>query len=230
MKDITKINVSSSTFFITVAAVVAIIVFVFIVKFTNVQEKEMGKKTENITNDVGKLHSQITDMEDKTFTTKQVRTTLTNYFKLYAAGQNGTLIDELGKNGKLKYNTSKWTYASKKNEQGSTDIKYSDYKNAMLNYVSENEFDRHWNPNNKSVKVDIKINKDDYIIPPQSNGNAPVYSIDELSKNGDYEYKAKVQYIINEDISTIKNYNYIFVVAEYNGNCIIDSINTENKN
>lgn len=230
MKDIRQINVSTSTFFITLTAVVSIIVFIFISKFMNIKENEIGQKSENIDTTVGDLHSQITNMENNTFTLKQVKASLKDYFNLYAAGQNATLIQELGERGKLKYNTSKWDTKGKNKDEWATDIKFSEYKNAMLNYISENEFDRHWNPNNKSVKVDVKVNKNGYIIPPQPKGNAPVYSIDELSKHGDYEYKARVQYIINEDISTIKNYNYNFIVANSNGKCIIDSINVERKN
>ena len=77
------------------------------------------------------------------FTDEQVKNTLLNYLELMANSNVDNLLEELTKKNELNYNPEDDTILN----DGTviTKIKFSDYKKAMLNYVSEKEFEKNWN-------------------------------------------------------------------------------------
>ena len=131
------------------------------------------------------------------------------------------LLNVLTEKGALNYDSSKDT-AIPDAPAGlyKTNIKYSDYKNAMLKYVSEDEFERNWNSY-------YSEDSNGYLIAGEGGGGLRVYTIKEIKKtispNSTSTYNADVTSVV-DDTNFFEEETLTFVITSYNGNCVIDSL------
>ena len=127
------------------------------------------------------------------FTDEQVKTALANYLDLYSHANCAETLYYLTEKGYLNYDplTDK---ISNKNEPPVTNVKFADYKKAMLNYVSEAEFEKTWNSSQYIVK-----NDDGYILSPEGGGGLRVYTIKNISKINDTTYSAKTSSVVDDN-------------------------------
>lgn len=151
------------------------------------------------------------------FTDEQIEIILSNFLELQAHANCDSLLENLTEKGELHYDSSKNIILN----DGTilTTIKFSDYKNAMLNYVSENEFEKNWNSTQHFSK-----NANGYLVKIQGGGGLRTYTIENIIKNNNLTFSAKTTAIVDDDITTKENENFTFTIKSYNGNCVIDSI------
>lgn len=231
-------KISLSTFFLILSLIVIIIMGIFIYKFYN-EKIEATKESDDLKTQVNSLTETVNNLQGKidnisstinsdnstentnstngtSFTDEQVKIALSNYLELRAHLNCNTLLNKLTEKGDLKYDNSQDIETSINGTEGYyiTNVKYSDYRNAMLKYVSKSEFERNWN---SYYSEDSNGN----LIASDGGGTARVYTIKSITKTNNLTYSAKTAYVIDEN-SEEENFN--FVVTSYNGNCVIDSI------
>lgn len=205
---------SSKNKFIKILLIIIMLVLIMfgLIRRNNISEKISSNNLNE--------NTIITDNNNNSsvFTDEQVRVTLSNYLELLANENCDNLLQWLNENGKLNYDSSKNTILN----DGTviTSIRFSDYKNAMLNYVSENEFERNWN-----LTLYFNENSDGYLTKLQGGGAYCPYTIESITHNDDLNYIAKTYYSNSYDYPITKYYkDFSFEIKSYNGNCVIDSI------
>ena len=161
---------SSKNKFIKILLIIIMIVLIMfgLIRRNNISEKISSNNLNE--------NTIITDNNNNSsvFTDEQVRVTLSNYLELLANENCDNLLQWLNENGKLNYDSSKNTILN----DGTviTSIRFSDYKNAMLNYVSENEFERNWN-----LTLYFNENSDGYLTKLQGGGAYCPYTIESIT-------------------------------------------------
>ena len=158
----------------------------------------------------------------------EVKNALEDYLELKANLDSNKILEKLTEMGKLNYDSSKDVIS----EDGTitTTVKFSDYKKAMLNYVSETEFEENWiETDDNFSSCGIIKNSNNYITKDQGDGNLEVYTIKSITldselKNGLAVYKADVTYIIEGDEkSKPKEDSFLFQVKHKNGKYVINN-------
>ena len=240
-KNVTKISLS--TFFLILAIIAIIVMGIFIYKLNNDKTAEVQKSTE-LQSQVNSLNGTVSDLQEKinkvaetvnssssvpdtntnntsnnttsSFTEEQVKSSLANYLELQAHAGCDALLENLTEKGNLNYDSSKDNILN----DGTviTTIKFSDYKSAMLNYVSESEFDKNW-----TNKQYLSENSNGYLTKFQGGGGLRVYTIKNISKKNDTIYSAKVSSVVDDNEYYEEN-SCTFTIKPYNGKCVIDSI------
>ena len=236
-KKVTKISLS--TFFLILAIIVILIMGIFIFRLYN-EKAEETKKSSELQTQVNSLNGTINDLQGKidnisetinpnnsienisttnnsiSFTDEEVKIALSNYLELRAHADCGSPLEYLTEKEKLNYDSSKDTIL----DDGTiiTSIKFSDYKNAMLNYVSESEFEKNWT----STQY-LNENNNGYLTKGQGGGRFWVYTINSITKTNNSTYSTKTTATDDFEDSK-KDENFTFTVKSYNGNCVIDSI------
>lgn len=237
-KKVTKISLS--TFFLILALIVIVIMAIFIYQFYN-EKIEANEKSAELQIQVGNLNATINDLQGKInnisdtinpnnsienttttnnkstlFTDNQVKTALSNYLELRAHANCDMLLENLKEKGKLNYDSSKDTILN----DGTviTSIKFSDYKNAMLNYVSESEFEKNW-----TSSQFFNENSNGYLTKVQGGGGLLVYTVNSITKINDSTYSAKTIAILVGMDNSKEEENFTFTITSYKENCVIDS-------
>ena len=121
------------------------------------------KTSENTKNTVG-------------FPEEEVKKAISNYLELDAHAACGALLTKLTENGQINFNPSKYDINTSTGEI-TTNVKFSDYKKAMLNYVTEAEFERNW-----TSKQYFNENANGYLTTMQGGGGLRIYTIKSISK------------------------------------------------
>lgn len=242
MEEKKATKISLSLFFLILALIVIVIMCIFIFKINNEKNLEMLHSIE-LQYQLNTLNSTINNLQDKinaisekinsdnitennnsttnttslSATDDQLKTALVDYLELESSANCGTTLETLNKKGKINYDSSKDSINTNTGEI-ITSVKFSDYKKAMLNYVTDEEFERNW-----TSKIDLKENSNGYVTKGQSGGGYRYYTISSITKISDFTYSAKATSIVEDDNSTKQNHNFTFTIKLLNGNCVIDS-------
>ena len=222
-KRVTKTSLLA--FFLILAIITIIVMGIYIYKISSDKKLEIQKSTE-LQSKVNRLSTTVNDLQEKInntsnkntiFTDEQVKTALANYLELQAHAGCDELLENLHEKGKLIYNSSEDTILG----DGTviTSIKFSDYKNAMLNYVSESEFEKNW-----TTSLYFKENSNGYLTKVQGGGGLRVYTINSIIKTDNLTYSAKTTATLVDLDNSKEDENFTFTVTSYNDNCVIDSI------
>ena len=229
MEEKKSIKISLSTLFL----ILALIVIAFMTYYIYTEKTNSNKEIETLEANAVEMQNTIKDLQNKidtisntinsnnsnednnsiSFTDEQVKTALSNYLELKSHMNCNALLNNLTEKELLNYDDSKNVIS---NERYITNIKYSDYRNAMLKYVSKNEFERNWN---SYYSEDSNGN----LIAGDGGGGLRVYTIKSITKTNDSTYSAKVTSVV-EDGEYFEEENLTFVVTSNNGNCVIDSL------
>lgn len=151
-------------------------------------------------------------------TEEVVKIALTNYYELKSAANCDNLLDILVEKGSLNYDSSQNYYMN----DGTivTNIQKSDYKNAMLEYVSENEYLNNWN-------ILFEENVEGKLIKLEGGGNEPIYTIEEINLVEYNHYLANISYVIDASDDDVTYYETVEVyISSYNNYYVIDKIKT----
>ena len=227
------IKVSLSTFFLIIAIIVIIVMGYFMYQFYNekvIATKESAELKTQVDNLQGKIdtisqtiNSNNSEENDNTsvsnnsasFTDEQVKKAIADYLELDAHAGCGALLEKLTEKGQIKYDSSKYDINTNTGEI-TTNVKFSDYKKAMLNYVTEAEFEKNW-----TSKKYFGESANGYLTTMQGGGGLRIYTIKNVSKINDKTFSAKTTAIVENDTSTKENENFTFGVNSYNGKCVI---------
>ena len=157
---------------------------------------------------------EITETEDvsttKTFSEKEIKDAIQNYLDIVGALE-GSPIGLL-----TKLNMGRYT-AGRENEGDNylkTDIKYSEYKAKMLNYMTEEWFENNY--------TELLKNEDGYVSIFDGGATGMVFEVKDITLKGDYSdssYIADID-IVNLDDSREQD-NIEFHIENYNGKCVI---------
>ena len=168
------------------------------------------------------------DKESEIIENDEVKKALEDYLELQANLYSNNILEKLKEIGKLNYDPSKDVIS----DDGTitTTVKFNDYKKAMLNYVSEMEFEKSWIETYDNFSTcGISQNSNNYITREQRDGKLEVYTIknitfDSKTNNGLEVYKADVSYVVEGDeTSKPKEDSFLFQVKNKNGKYVIDN-------
>ena len=240
MDEKKTITISLSTFFLFLAIIIIIIMGYFIFKISNEnstdKEKinDLNQKVNILENSKSELQEKIDNIsetintsntcnsekntekkENESFTDETVKTAVSNYLELKASANCSSLENTLKDKGLLTFDFSKYTTLD--DGKMKTNIKFSDYKNAMLNYVSESEFEKNW-----TSALYYEKSNDGYLVVPNGGGDLHPYIIKSITKNSNSSYS--VQTTSSVDSTYKKDENFVFTVESYNGKCVINSV------
>ena len=237
MEEKKTIKISLSTFFLLLALIAIVVMAIFMYKFYD-DKKKADQKSSNLENQLSNLNETVKDLNDKisntsntnevsnsnntttsseaSFTDAEIKTSLSKFLEMDARSGCDSLLEYLSEQGLL----GNIPYASTVSDNGvvTTNVKFSDYKKAMLNYVSEDYFNKGWtSPQN------FYENDEGYLVKVQGGGGLVEYTINSISKIDDTTYLANTTAkLVDLDDST-ESRMFNFSVSSYNGKCVIDS-------
>ena len=235
-----SIKVSLSTLFLVIAIIIIFIMGYFLYKLYDDKVEETNKATDlqkqvvNLNETINDLQGKLNSINDtinintntsKTsettnnnvaFTEEEVKKAINNYLELDAHASCGALLTKLTENGQINFDQSKYNINTSTGEI-TTNVKFSDYKKAMLNYVTEAEFERNW-----TSKQCFNENANGYLTTMQGGGGFRIYTIKSISKTDDTTFSVKTSSVV-EDGEHYEENNYTFTVKSNNGKCVIDS-------
>lgn len=243
MEEKKTIKISLSTFFLLLALIAIVVMAIFMYKFYD-DKKKADEKSSNLENQLSNLNETVKDLNDKisntsntnevsnsnntttsseaSFTDAEIKTSLSKFLEMYANANCDSLLDYLSEQGLLG-NTP---YDSTVSDDGvvTTNVKFSDYKKAMLNYVSEDCFNKDWtSPQN------FYENDEGYLVKAQGGGSLREYTVNSISKVTDDTYSANTTSTnLDDSEAPSENEKITFSISSYNGKCVIDSFDLDN--
>jgi len=159
---------------------------------------------------------EVEESNSNTFSDETVKEVLQKYMDLCTSkdASPDTLLSKLGFNV-IRNNNEEIKYI----DDGyyiKTDVKYSDYKNTMLNYVTEEIFNNEFTEGFK--------NENGYVWYFNGGASGTKIEVKKVLKIKDNEYKAEMYF--EEENSSFK---VKFSVGDYNGKCVIADYKDENE-
>lgn len=236
-KNATKISLS--TFFL-ILAIIVIIMGYFIYKLNNDKEVANTKVTElnsqvsglestvnnlqgtinNISNTINKSSENIETNSNnatqtntnvsKTFSNDEIKNAIQNYLDLRGALESSPegLLVKLGLTS-FEANTEK-----SDDNYIKTNIKYSEYKNKMLNYMTEQWFEDNFTKLFKNVNG--------YLYYFDGGATGMTFEVESITIKGDYSDLRYIASVYNIYIDDSKEQEDIeFHIENYNGKCVI---------
>ena len=223
----------------TYIAVLAILVIIVMAVLIYMQKTNSQREIEGLKEDAEELKATVTELQGKldnisniagtsdrnseSFTDEQVKECLSNYFDLKIT-MGDEILEKLTQKGLLSYNESENKETVRGGEQENIitmKVKFSDYKKAMLNYVSESEF-------NKTFKDYYKVDNNEYLSYETGIGGPSISTtVKSITKNTDMSYTAKIELVTEGSLDPAEKEEYIFTIEDYNGHCVIESINKQ---
>lgn len=231
MEEKKTIKISLSTFFLILAIIVIAIIGVFVFKFYTDKEtassevKELKSTIDNLEEKINSLEQTINDNEknndeikenennSKTFSDNQIKKALQDYLDLTGVyvGSPGELLNKLGfEDLEIDDNIIIEDYYKK------TNIRYVDYKNKMLNYMTEECFEK------KFTKFFREVNGDLYCFNGGASGMG--FEIESINTKGE-KYIADVYSLDFEGNRIGEPESFEFGIADNNGKCVISYFN-----
>ena len=201
-KNVTKISLS--TFFLILAIIAIIVMGIFIYKLNNDKTAEIQKSTElqsqvnNLNGTVSDLQGKInsisqtissntsnesnnatnnsnsTENAAANFSEKEIKDVLQMCLNLESAKTNGpgTILDTLGLSKDSSYQNSE--RSAKKTGFMRTSIKFTDFKEAMLKYMTEECYQKQWS--------DLFENEDGYLCYANVGATGVAYKVNSIKK------------------------------------------------
>lgn len=241
MEEKKTIKISLSTFFLILAIIVIVIMGVFIFKFYN-DKKVADSEVKDLNNQVIGLESTINNLEgkinslegtvnsntnnntnnvvnsetttnnttSKTFSNNEIKKAIQDYLDLMGAysGQPSALLNKLGFKDFVEYDI-----VIEENYR-KTNISYAEYKNRMLNYVTEEWFKSKFEKDFKDVDGNL------YYFNWGATGMD--FDVESVNIKGDYSNSSYIANVYNIHIDESKELEHVeFHIADYNGKCVI---------
>ncbi len=177
----------------------------------NINQNTVSPTSQNInTNEINNVDNNST----KQFSENEIKQTLQNYLDLIGAKASTpfNLILKLGLSDSSEYDSRNLGA----DNFFSTKIKYTDFKSKMLEYMTEDVF-------NKFVNnvYDFK-EKDGYLYVFDGGGTGMVFEVTDIVLKGDYSDDAYIADVYSINLDESKDLEKIeFHVANSNGKCVI---------
>ena len=176
----------------------------------NALESEKASQINTIQTQTNTLVSQETNTSSKTFTNEEIKTCIQEYLDIYGAS--------LGSTEGLLVQLNLTTFAEQKehteDNYAKTSIKFSDYKNTMLNHMTEEWFEKHYMKYFKDV--------DGYLWYFDGGATGAEWEVESVALKGDYSNSSYIATTYNIHIDDTKELEYIeFHIENNNGKCVI---------
>lgn len=177
------------------------------------EKNEKSNITEETETEISTVNTNENTENSESLTNSQAKTIIQNYLDLLTEADVSALLSYLSEKGDLG------TYEGTESNSGDiiTNIKFSDYKKAMLNYVSEDEFERNW-----YSTLYLSENSNGFVTIPVGGGLRNIYTVNDISEIEELTYKADVT-SSSEDGSNSANVTYEFKLKKVNGIFVVDS-------
>ncbi|MBR3152629.1 MAG: hypothetical protein IKF52_03385 [Clostridia bacterium] len=159
-----------------------------------------GEKKEEKTE---KQEEKVEEPKAKEFTDEEVKEACQKYMNII--GKREASFEAMLKELNIKVNDSEY----KEELRIVTNVKYSDYKDTLLQYVTEDLFEEQFAKGH---------NDNGYLCYIDGHGSGIEIKVKSIEKIGDNEYKVQVDYVF--EIKT-ESHSFTCKVAEYNGKCVI---------
>lgn len=157
--------------------------------------------------------------EFKVLTNNLVQQQSKSYFDFKFTNPS-SILSELSKQGLITYNSAQNIIDPEGKAAYLTQVRFEDYKAAMLNYVSEQLFE-------KDFKNMFKQNSNGYITLPNVGGVPPKIDVLNVSKQSENTYLIKTKMTV-ESIKYERNVDYNVSIVRQNNIYVIDSIEIAN--
>lgn len=194
-----KENSTKSTLLIIALIIIIILLGVIIYMLVN------NKKANNDINSQSK-----TTTTEKINNTDDIKKTIEKFLEIDCALHTDSILEYLN----IGYDESKGKY-DESTEMVITNIKYDDFKNAMLNYMTEEYF-------KKETSNYIK-DSDGYVRKSQGGGECYISKINNITKTGNLSYSVNITETSDVDDSINNNTTQKFTFKEYNNKLVIDT-------
>ena len=238
-KNVTKISLS--TFFLILAVIVIIVMGIFMYKTYNEKNvatekvSDLNGQVSNLKSTVDQLQGKINSISDTInndnikensistnnvtendftsdnilFTEKQVKHAFKKYLDLIAAREASpsSVLKE------LKLINEEATKAAKKEGYLKTDVKFSKFKETILQYITLNCLQKDFS---------TFIEEDGYLCYFNGGATGIGYEVTKITKVNDKKYKADAIWSQEE---ARENVNFEFGIENNNGKCVIDYCN-----
>ncbi|MBR3134420.1 MAG: hypothetical protein IKG56_03070 [Clostridia bacterium] len=206
------------TFAIMLVITVSIVIYFII----NYKIDQVGEKYNTIDNTA---INENTINEEELPDNEDVKKAISDFLELSNASSNGYLLETLTQKGLLRYDSSKDIILD--NERATTNVKFSDYKKAMLNFVTETEFEIDWKNDHFSI-ANFEEDSNGYVIKKtykRGDGNY-IYTInnirvDSINRKNELTYYVESSYVSKND-NQAKNDSFWIHISIVNGKCLID--------
>lgn len=243
MEEKKGIKVSLSTVFLILALIVIIAMayYIYVEKINADKEiatlesnavemqntiKDLQDKIDTISNTINSNTSgeidnsqsnNTVDNKDYKFSDKEIKESITNYLNIFKGA--GSVEGRLEKLGLLEFGEFNNNQLTTDNYR-KTDIKYSEFKSTVMNYISEDWF----NKINNNAKWEITEFKeqDGLLYYYDSGWTGTEYKVESITLKGDYSdsrYIATAYRINLDDSKELENVE--FEITNYNGKCVI---------
>lgn len=199
-----KENSTKSTLLIITLIIIIILLGITIYMLVN------NKKTNNDINSQSKTTTTTTTQKvsDKD---EKVKKTIEKFLEIDCNIHSDGILDYLN----LGFDESKQIY-DEATEMVITNVKYDDFKNAMLNYVTEEYF-------KKETDGFIVKDKSGYVRKSQGGGECYISKINNITKIGNLSYNVNITETSDVDDSINNNTTQKFTFKEYNNKLVVDT-------
>lgn len=142
---------------------------------------------------------------------EKVKKTIEKFLEVDCVLHTDYILDYLN----LGFDESKQIY-DEATEMVITNVKYDDFKNAMLNYVTKEYF-------KKETDGYIVKDKSGYVRKSQGGGECYISKINNITKTGNLSYNVNITETSDVDDSINNNTTQKFTFKEYNNKLIVDT-------
>lgn len=242
MEEKKSIKVSLSTVFLILALIIIVVMVYYIyVEKTNANKEistleanavemqntidDLQEKIDTISNTINSntnvdtnnsQTNKTSNSEDVKFSDKEIKESITNYLNIFKGyGSIEGILENLELLEYGEYSNSELT----SDNYRKTDIKYLQFKNTVLNYMTEDWF----NTINAKYDTEVKFKEKDGLLYYNDVGlTGTEYVVESITLKGDYSdsrYIANVYSINPDDSKNVENIE--FEITNYNGKCVI---------
>lgn len=230
MEEKKTIKISITTFFLILTIVVIIAMGIFIAKISKQQEEqielnnelkkeinELKTNSNNVSNELETNTINNTLVESSTreasFTDSEVKKSLEEYLNLigYKHGYEPALLVPMNLVDEEYMANLEANSNSNENYVG-TKVNYNKFKNEILNYISNDFFDKEFDND--------YINRNGTLYVMDVDGSGDSYKVKSISKISDNSYKAEIENDAYEDVIT-ETINFK-ITSNRDGKCVID--------
>lgn len=230
MEEKKTIKISITTFFLILTIVVIIAMGIFIAKISKQQEEqielnnelkkeinELKTNSNNVSNELETNTINNTLVESSTreesFTDSEVKKSLEEYLNLigYKHGYEPALLVPMNLVDEEYMANLEANSNSNENYVG-TKVEYNKFKNEILNYISNDFFDKEFDND--------YINRNGTLYVMDVDGSGDSYKVKSISKISDNSYKAEIENDAYDEVIT-DTINFK-ITNNSNGKCVID--------
>lgn len=204
------IKEKKKTTILTILLVIALIVIIFlgviIFKFNNESKNNNNSNNNKLTTTTKNITNEPTEEE--------LRKIISEFLIIDGKGHTDSILNYLN----IGYDESKEVY-DEKSDLIITNVKYDDFKNKMLNYMTKDYFNKEYG--DKYIK-----DENGYIRKGQGGGEYPEYKINKITKIKDLSYTVDVTATDYNDKSINEIYEFTF--KKYNNKLVVDTYKERN--